>query len=81
MEQIEEIQLQCDASGDSLEVRWSYDEGHYVATEDERVMALVDSSGNVIGFKISGICQMGEGESDFINVDLYPQPTPQPSQG
>ena len=42
------------------------------ATTDEQVKALVDSSDNIQGFKISGISHMGEGPKDVINVDLYP---------
>ena len=78
---IEKIRFKADDSGDCIEVRWGSETGHYTTTDNDQVRALRDSSGNVIGFKISGIGQMGEGESDFINVDLYPQPTPQPSQG
>ena len=68
----EGIHFQSDYSGDCIEVRWGAGEGHYAPTADDRVKALLDSSGNIIGFTITGISQMGEGEKDFINVDLYP---------
>ena len=69
----EGIRFQADESGDCIEVRWGTGDGHFAATGDERVQALVDSAGHVLCFKISGISQMGEGEKDFINVDLYPK--------
>ena len=68
----EGIFFQADKSGDCIEVRWSEGDGHYTATGDHRVKALTDASGNILGFKITGISQMGNGEKDFINVDLYP---------
>ena len=67
----EGIRFQADESGDCIEVRWGTGDGHY-ATSDDRVEALLDSTGNILGFKITGISQMGEGEKDFINVDMYP---------
>jgi hypothetical protein len=68
----EGIHFQADDSGDCIQVRWGAGDGHYAPTGDERVKALLDSSGNVLGCRITGISQMGEGEKDFINVDLYP---------
>ena len=68
----EGIHFQADESGDCIEVRWGAGEGHYTLTGDDRVMALLDASGNVLGCRITGISQMGDGEKDFINVDLYP---------
>lgn len=66
------IFFQADDSGDCIEVRWGDGDGHYASTGDDRVKSLIDSSGNILGFKITGISQMGEGEKDFINIDLYP---------
>ena len=74
----EGIHFQADDSGDCIEVRWGDGDGHYAATGDDRVKALLDSSGNILGFKITGISQMGEGEKDFISVDLYPATRPSP---
>ena len=68
----EGIHFRADDSGDCIEVRWGDGQGHYAPTGDDRVKALLDSSGNILGFKITGISQMGEGEKDFISVDLYP---------
>ena len=68
----EGIHFQADESGDCIEVQWGSGKGKYAPTTDERVQALLDSAGNILGFKISGISLMGEGEKDFINVDLYP---------
>lgn len=72
----EGIHFQSDDSGDCIEVRWGAGDGHYTATGDDRVKALVDSSGNILGCKISGISLMGESEKDFISVDLYPSTAP-----
>ena len=66
------ISIHTQSTGDYFEVRWGDGDGHYAPTGDDRVKALLDSSGNILGFKITGISQMGEGEKDFINVDLYP---------
>ena len=70
---IRKLSIQADESGDCIEVRWGDGDGHYAPSEDDRVEVLLDSSGRVLGFKITGISQMGEGEKDFINVDLYPE--------
>ena len=69
---IKAVTIQVEESGDCIEVRWSEGDGHYAATGDHRVKALTDASGNILGFRITGISQMGDGEKDFINVDLYP---------
>ena len=66
------IHVECDETGDCIEVRWSTNSLQYSDTQDERVKALIDSQGNVLGFKISGISLMGEGEKDFINIQLLP---------
>ena len=71
----EGIQFQADESGDCIEVQWGSGKGEYAPTTDDRVQALTDSAGNILGFKVSGISLMGEGENDFINVDLYPANT------
>ena len=68
----EGIHFQADEAGDCIELRWGVGEGHYTPTNDDRVKSLLDASGNILGFKITGISQMGDGEKDFINVDLYP---------
>ena len=68
----EGVHFQADESGDCIEVQWGLGKGEYAPTGDERVQALTDSVGNILGFKISGISAMGDGEKDFINVDLYP---------
>ena len=79
--QIEQIHFQFEESGDCLEVRWASTEAVYTDTTDERVQGLADAAGNVLGFKISGITLMGEGERDFINVDLHPiNPEAQPAK-
>lgn len=72
----EGIHFRADESGDCIEVRWGSGHGEYVTTTDERVQGLMDSDGNILGFKIAGISLMGEGEKDFIDVDIYPAITP-----
>ena len=68
----EGVNFRADDSGDCIEVRWGDGDGYYHASEDERVQAFVDSVGHILGFRITGISQMGEGEKDYISVDLYP---------
>ena len=70
--EIKAITIQVEESGDCIEVHWSSGKGDYTTTTDERIRALTDASGNILGFRITGISQMGDGEKDFINVDLYP---------
>ena len=74
----EGVHFRLDDSGDCFEVRWSGDAGGYTPTSDDRVQAIVADSGNILGVKISGISKMGDGEKDFISVDLYPA-TPVPN--
>ena len=74
--EITNISIHTEKSGDCFEVYWAKKSGaEYAPTTDDRVQALTDSAGNILGFKISGISLMGEGEKDFINVDLYPANT------
>ena len=73
--EIKNLSIHTEDAGDCIEVHWGAGDGHYTAPADDRVQALLDSSGNILGFKITGISQMGEGEKDFINVDLYPTNT------
>ena len=71
--EINNISIRTEKAGEYFEVHWSKKSGaEYAPTADERVKVLTDSAGNVLGFKISGISLMGEGEKDFINVDIYP---------
>ena len=73
MVEIKYISIRTDRPGDSFQVHWAAKaNAAYAATSDERVQALTDSNGDSLGFKITGISLMGEGEKDFINVDLYP---------
>ncbi len=46
-----------DPEWDFLEVVWDRrpDPAYYTATEDERVMALVDDAGNIRGFQVQGL--------------------------
>jgi hypothetical protein len=71
--EIKNISIHADKAGDYFEVYWAAKpDTDYTATDDDRVKALMDAAGNILGFKISGIAMMGEGEKDFINVDLHP---------
>lgn len=71
--EIKNLSINADNGGDYFEVHWAAKpDNYYTATTDDRVQALMDTAGNLLGFKISGISLMGEGEKDFINVDLYP---------
>ena len=78
MAEIENISIYADENGDCFELHWAAKpNATYTATSDDRVQALKDADGNILGFKISGISLMGESEKDFINVALYPgRPVP-----
>lgn len=47
----EKISIWLDAEGDRLTVTWGFREGYYIKTDDPRVMARVDLSGEVLGFQ------------------------------
>ena len=78
--EIKNISIHADKAGDYFEVYWAAKlNTDYTSTGDDRVQALRDAAGNILGFKITGISLMGEGERDFINVDLHPVlPAPNP---
>ena len=78
--EIKNISIHADKAGDYFEVYWAAKlNTDYTSTGDDRVQALRDAAGNILGFKITGISLMGEGEKDFINVDLHPvMPAPNP---
>ncbi len=78
--EIKNISIHADKAGDYFEVYWAAKlNTDYTSTGDDRVQALRDAAGNILGFKITGISLMGEGERDFINVDLHPvMPAPNP---
>ena len=41
-----------DAEGDMIEVLWSFGEGSYSPTDDDRILKHLDDDGNVTGFLI-----------------------------
>ncbi len=73
MEEIKNISVRFDESGDYFVVHWAAPpDTRYTATADDRVQALVDAAGNLCGFKVCGISEIDDGELGFVNVDLYP---------
>lgn len=46
------VKLWYDQEGDYMEVIWDTKPGYFTATEDDRVMVMVDTKGNVQGFHI-----------------------------
>ena len=58
-----------DEAGDYLDVSWGTAHAYYAATSDDRVMALVDMKGNVLGFKIDGISSI---KGKPLSLDLEP---------
>ena len=68
----ERIKVWFDKEGDYLDVSWGTGNAYYVATENERVLALVDTAGNIYGFKILDLSGIEDGESGLIDVDLLP---------
>lgn len=67
MNQHLKVNLWYDAAGDYLDVSWGTGNGYYTATADERVLALVDLQGNILGFKIDGVSAVREKP---LRVDL-----------
>ena len=61
------VNLWYDAAGDYLDVSWGTGNGYYTATDDDRVLALVDLQGQVLGFKIDGVSAVMEKP---LRVDL-----------
>jgi hypothetical protein len=51
----DKVKVWFDAEADYLEVRFSEDAGHMVATNHDAVMERVDKAGQVIGFSILGV--------------------------
>lgn len=49
------VKLWYDQEGDYMEVIWDTKPGYFTATEDDRVMVMVDTEGNVQGFHILGV--------------------------
>ncbi len=69
MEQGVKINVWYDEEGDYLDVTWGSGNTFYTATEDKHVMALVDTEGNIQGFKIDGLSTI---RGAPLNVDLTP---------
>ena len=67
MNQNKRVNVWYDEAGDYLDVSWGTAHAYYTATNDERVMALVDMEGNVQGFKIDGISSI---KDKPLNVNL-----------
>ena len=46
------VSVWYDDEGDMLEVLWSFREGYFTPTDDERILKRLDDDGEVIGFLI-----------------------------
>ena len=64
-----------DPDGDMIEVLWSFGEGSYSPTDDDRILKHLDDDGNVTGFLIHGFSSF-KGPSP-IEFELGPE---QPSE-
>ena len=64
-----QVNVWYDEAGDYLDVSWGDGNAYYAATEDERIMALVDLEGNILGFKLDGVSAI---KGRPLNVDLRP---------
>jgi hypothetical protein len=64
-----QVNVWYDEAGDYLDVSWGKGNAYYTATGHDRVMALVDMEGNVLGFKIDGVSAV---KGRPLNVDLRP---------
>ena len=64
-----QVNVWYDEAGDYLDVSWGEGNAYYAATGDDRVMALIDIEGNVLGFKIDGVSAI---KGQPLNIDLRP---------
>ena len=69
MSEIDKVNLWLDKEGNFLDVTWGFGDTYYTATEDNRVMVLVDGEGNIQGFKIDDIRGF---QGEFIKATLRP---------
>jgi hypothetical protein len=69
MSEIDKVNLWLDKEGNFLDVTWGFGNTYYTATEDNRVMVLVDGEGNIQGFKIDDIRGF---QGEFIKGTLRP---------
>jgi len=71
-----QVRVTYDAFGDILEVLWEDAEGSYVGTNDDRVLARLDSSGRIIGMMVQhASTAMDQNAIDAVLVG-GPQPEP-----
>jgi hypothetical protein len=64
------LKIWYDKDLDLLEVFWGEESNYYEATDNEWVLADVDTQGNLQGFQIEGVTQLGD--------DLLEIPVPAP---
>jgi hypothetical protein len=64
------LKIWYDKDIDILEVFWGEKSNYYEATDNEWVLADVDTQGNLQGFLIEGVIQLGD---DLLEI---PVPTP-----
>lgn len=64
------LKIWYDKDLDLLEVFWGEKSNYYEATDNEWVLADVDTEGNLQGFQIEGVTQLGD--------DLLEIPVPAP---
>jgi hypothetical protein len=69
MSEIDKVNVWLDKEGNFLDVTWGFGHTYYAATEDNRVMVLVDTEGNIQGFKIDAIRSF---QGEFIKATLHP---------
>ena len=69
MSEIERVNVWLDKEGNFLDVTWGFGHTYYAATEDERIMVLVDAEGNIQGFKIDDVRSF---QGEFIKATLRP---------
>jgi hypothetical protein len=55
------LKIWYDKDLDLLEVFWGEEPNYYEATDNEWVLADVDMQGNLQGFQIEGVTQLGDG--------------------
>ena len=69
MKDLTSVNVWFDEAGDYLDVSWGEGNAYYATTGGDRVMALIDMEGKVLGFKIDGVSAI---KGQPLNIDLRP---------
>ena len=65
------VSVWYDSDGDMLEVLWSFREGYFTPTDDDRILKRLDDDGEVIGFLIHEVSTLKQ--PDPVEFELAPE--------